>query len=201
MPRVVPEYKLEARDRIISTAVRVFSEKGYHEAKMEDIARELGVSKGALYLYFKSKEELFEENCRTGPRILKETLRSSFSGRSLREGSKVFFEKMLEQSASSLPLNFEALSEASRNPEIKKIIVDNYRSALKIVGDFLEKAKRDGAIKREINSRSFARVLVAIYDGTMTGLAVGMAQSEAKKVWSDAMEAILSYGTVEGKRD
>src|SRR5713226_6921305 len=165
MPRVVPEYRLEARDRIITTAVRVFSKKGYHQATMEDIAKEMGVSKGALYLYFKSKEELFEENCKTGPRILKENLRSSFSGRSLFEGSSGFFEKMLGQSVFDLPLYFEALSEASRNPKIRKIIVENYQNILTIVEEFLNKAKKDSAIKKDVNARSFAQVLVAIYNG------------------------------------
>ena len=48
MPKVVPEYKQEARSRILDAANKVFAEKGYHEATMEDIAKQLGVSKGAI---------------------------------------------------------------------------------------------------------------------------------------------------------
>jgi len=60
MPKVVPEYKEEAKSRILDVANKVFAEKGYHEATMDDIAKRLGVSKGAIYLYFSSKEDLFE---------------------------------------------------------------------------------------------------------------------------------------------
>jgi AcrR family transcriptional regulator len=37
----------------------VFSEKGYHDATMDDIAERIGVSKAALYQYFESKEDLY----------------------------------------------------------------------------------------------------------------------------------------------
>ncbi|HYY91990.1 MAG TPA: helix-turn-helix domain-containing protein, partial [Candidatus Dormibacteraeota bacterium] len=67
MPKVVPEYKEEAKTRIIEAANRIFADKGYHEATMDDVAKQLGVSKGALYLYFPSKVDLFEEMSRNSP--------------------------------------------------------------------------------------------------------------------------------------
>jgi len=78
MPKVVPEYKEEAKSRILEAANKVFAEKGYHEATMDDIAKRLGVSKGAIYLYFSSKEDLFEALCKTAPQAFKEILYSSF---------------------------------------------------------------------------------------------------------------------------
>jgi len=48
------------RRQIIDGACRVFLEQGFDAASMGEIAREAGVSKGTLYVYFKSKEELFE---------------------------------------------------------------------------------------------------------------------------------------------
>lgn len=44
---------------ILNAAFKVFSLKGYHNATMDDIAKEAGVSKGACYQYFSSKEEVF----------------------------------------------------------------------------------------------------------------------------------------------
>lgn len=46
------------KQRIIDTAVRIFHEKGYHAATLDDVARELGLTKAALYHYVSSKEEL-----------------------------------------------------------------------------------------------------------------------------------------------
>ncbi|MCG8503652.1 MAG: TetR/AcrR family transcriptional regulator [Sphingomonadales bacterium] len=47
-------------DEIIAAALEVFGEDGYAAAKLDDIAAKAGVSKGTLYLYFDTKEELFK---------------------------------------------------------------------------------------------------------------------------------------------
>jgi AcrR family transcriptional regulator len=51
--------KERRRQQILVSAKRVFTDKGYSGATMEDIANEAELSPGTLYLYFKSKEELF----------------------------------------------------------------------------------------------------------------------------------------------
>src|SRR4249919_3908583 len=44
---------------IVGAALAVFAERGFAAAKLDDIARRAGVSKGALYLYFETKQDLF----------------------------------------------------------------------------------------------------------------------------------------------
>jgi AcrR family transcriptional regulator len=51
--------KERRRQQIIVAAKRVFSDKGFNKATMEDIAKEAELSPGTLYLYFKNKEELY----------------------------------------------------------------------------------------------------------------------------------------------
>jgi TetR/AcrR family fatty acid metabolism transcriptional regulator len=55
----------DKRSLITDAAVEVFAEKGFHQARVSDIARQAGVADGTLYLYFKNKEDLllsiFEE--------------------------------------------------------------------------------------------------------------------------------------------
>lgn len=51
--------KERRRQQIIVAAKRVFSQKGFNKATMEDIAKEAELSPGTLYLYFKNKEELY----------------------------------------------------------------------------------------------------------------------------------------------
>jgi AcrR family transcriptional regulator len=49
----------EARkNQILDAAMAVFARQGFHEARMDDIVLESGLSKGTLYWYFKSKEEI-----------------------------------------------------------------------------------------------------------------------------------------------
>lgn len=46
----------ERKNQILEAAISVFARQGFHEARMDDIAEEAGLSKGALYLYYKSKD-------------------------------------------------------------------------------------------------------------------------------------------------
>lgn len=48
------------KQRILDAAANLFVHYGYDKTTVDDIAREAGVSKGAIYLHFKSKDELFE---------------------------------------------------------------------------------------------------------------------------------------------
>ncbi len=50
--------KAQHRREIIDAAITVFSEKGYHEATLDEIAQKAEFSKGALYLYFQNKEDI-----------------------------------------------------------------------------------------------------------------------------------------------
>src|ERR1700750_2688967 len=46
---------------ILDAALKVFAEKGFAAARMDDIARKAGVTKGKIYLYFPSKEDVFKQ--------------------------------------------------------------------------------------------------------------------------------------------
>src|SRR5215207_3478859 len=63
MPRVTQQHEQEVRRRIVQAAIRVFGERGFHRATMQDIVRESGLSVGAIYTYFKSKSELILAGC------------------------------------------------------------------------------------------------------------------------------------------
>lgn len=58
-----PKWRRRAEDRpdeVLDAALKMFAQKGFASTKVEDIAREAGLSKGAIYRYFSSKEDIFE---------------------------------------------------------------------------------------------------------------------------------------------
>jgi AcrR family transcriptional regulator len=62
LPEGSPKFrrrKAERPDEIVAAALAVFAEKGFAAARLEEIARRAGVSKGAIYLYFPTKEDVF----------------------------------------------------------------------------------------------------------------------------------------------
>ncbi len=60
MPRVSAEYLEHRREQILNAAQRCFARKGFYETSMQDVFRESGLSAGAVYRYFKSKDQLIQ---------------------------------------------------------------------------------------------------------------------------------------------
>src|SRR3954447_17207008 len=60
MPKVSEAHLESRRRQIIEAAIKCFSHEGFHRATMQDIVREAGLSSGAIYRYFSSKEEIIE---------------------------------------------------------------------------------------------------------------------------------------------
>ncbi|WP_420479440.1 TetR family transcriptional regulator [Brevundimonas sp. FT23028] len=62
LPPGEPKFRRRPADRpaeILAAALEVFADYGFHAARLEEVARRAGVSKGALYLYFETKADLF----------------------------------------------------------------------------------------------------------------------------------------------
>ncbi len=59
MPKTSAAAKDARRTQILSAAVRCFARKGYYATTIEDLVRETGLSRGALYLYYPSKEAIY----------------------------------------------------------------------------------------------------------------------------------------------
>jgi AcrR family transcriptional regulator len=198
MPKVVPEYKEEAKSRILDAANKVFAEKGYHEATMDDIAKRLGVSKGAIYLYFSSKEDLFEAMVKTAPQAFKEILYSSFGVEANPiQSATQFFDKMLKLSASNPGLSFEILSEASRNPSLKRILKQNHEEYERVLTSFLVEGRKRGIMGNNLDIPPLANALIALWNGLETLLVTGLPVDDARRAWLEALKAIFmnQHGT------
>jgi AcrR family transcriptional regulator len=102
MPRVAAPKKprwqrrKDARpEEIVAAALEVFVERGFAAAKLEDVARRAGVTKGTIYLYFENKEALFKAVIRETivPVIAKgEAVAQAFTG-----SARELFEKLVRE--------------------------------------------------------------------------------------------------------
>ncbi len=59
MPKLSEDKKIERKKKILAAALNEFSEKGYSATSVDDIINRANISKGLIYTYFKSKEEIF----------------------------------------------------------------------------------------------------------------------------------------------
>ena len=63
MERATRKRTLDTRDRILDAAEDVFSERGFSNTTLNEIAETAGVTRGAIYWHFKNKDDLFEAMC------------------------------------------------------------------------------------------------------------------------------------------
>ncbi len=193
MPKVVPEYREEAKNRILEAAFQEFSEKGFHQTTMEDVAKRVGVSKGAIYLYFKSKEELFKGIYEKAPQALGDIMRSSFKENNFMESSSQIFDKIMKQYASNPSLSFEIFAEATRNPDLRKVLRANYDEYVNIMVSFLREQKREGNVTKDIDLRALAQALISLWNGMEALLVVGYPVAEVKRAWQEALRTMFMH--------
>jgi len=195
MPKVTQEYKQLVRTRVLESAHRVFSEKGYREATMDEIAEGLGLSKPALYRYYQSKEELFREILELFIQATAKALRESF--RDSRFDPETFF-RLIDKWGWTPNLFFSAASEALRSRKLRKIFSGGYKTAVDMVANFIEELKNRGILKDRANSRLLAMGAIALQDGLLIGEVVGLSREETRNAFVETIQAIfsgLSVGT------
>ncbi|NLT54739.1 MAG: TetR/AcrR family transcriptional regulator [Actinomycetales bacterium] len=74
MPRVSQQHRDARRRQIVAAAARSFAGKGFHRTSMQDVVAESGLSAGAVYRYFRSKDELVRTVAEEGVATLEEAL-------------------------------------------------------------------------------------------------------------------------------
>ena len=193
MPKVVPEYREEAKSKILEAAFQEFSEKGFHQTTMEDVAKRVGVSKGALYLYFNSKEELFKGIYEKAPQALGDIMRSSFKGNDFVESSSQIFDRMMQQYASNPSLSFEIFAEATRNPDLKKVLRANYDRYINVMVSFLKEQKAEVRSTKDLDLHALAQALISLWNGMEALLVVGYPVAEVKRAWLEALRTMFMH--------
>ncbi|MGZ4903609.1 MAG: TetR/AcrR family transcriptional regulator [Halobacteriota archaeon] len=193
MARIVPEYKQEARNRIQDAAQEAFSETGYDQTTMEAIAQKLDVSKGTLYLYFKSKEELFAQITGARQRALRETLQESLKEGELLECTQKFFDTVMDpHNTYNINLTFEVISEASRNSALRDLLSTDYSRRLQILAEFLDEQQERGLIRDDVDIGALSLGISAMFNGLMIGHILGIEPEYIEQAWMGTLSMLYS---------
>jgi AcrR family transcriptional regulator len=142
----------EARpDEILAAALASFAERGFAATRLEDVAARAGISKGTLYLYFKSKEDLFEAVVRATllPNLARiEALAASFEG-----PSAVLLERLLLTIAGVAGSQVGAIpklviAEAGNFPELARFYLEEVvRRGLRLISTILRRGIARGEFR------------------------------------------------------
>ena len=142
----------EARpDEILAAALTSFAARGFAATRLEDVAARAGISKGTLYLYFKSKEELFEAVVRTRllPNLARiEALAASFEGPSaaLLERLLLTIAGVVDSEVGAIPKL--VIAEAGNFPDLARFYLDEVvRRGLRLIGVILRRGIERGEFR------------------------------------------------------
>jgi AcrR family transcriptional regulator len=161
--------KEEKSQLIINTALKVFSEKGYDNATIADIAKSAKVSMGLPLYYFTNKEELACQALEFSSKQITHSILKDITGNSPEEIAASFinsFRKNIKIYPDFYPFYFEMWSASRRNKKIKKVFrtaLDNTINATKVI---LINAQEKGLLSIGLeNIESIAISLVSKADG------------------------------------
>jgi AcrR family transcriptional regulator len=195
MPRIVTTYREEAKKKVLEAALEVFKEKGYFKSTMDDIASNLGISKGAIYQYFDSKAQLLATLYMSGPENLR-SLISSNSGKNPAVVAKEVFSRMGTKANANLFADF--LGEASRNTNLQKALRENIERFNVVVQDLIKERNPKMGVEEIEEARQVAAMLGLIFNGLFCWLAVGVPESDVTEVWGKSVDMLL--GPYEGRK-
>jgi AcrR family transcriptional regulator len=150
-----PKWQRRAEERpreICAAALEVFAEKGFAGAKLDEIARRAGVSKGTLYLYFKDKDELFRAVVRDtiGPDIGSATAVAAISDLPFAQCVRMLLSRFAEITATVPvgPVAKMVIGESRNFPKLAKVWHDEVVSkAIELLVSIIEKAQQRGEVR------------------------------------------------------
>ena len=162
-----PRFQRRKEDRpaeITQAALAAFAEKGYAATRVDEVAKRAGVSKGLLYLYFKTKEDLFKAVIRSflSPRIdalISNIEETDLSAEDFLRGPFLAFARSLPKSPAKILVRL-MIAEGPKHPDLVEWYWDNVVSrALAALRTLIERGVDNGEF-RESAVNEFPQLLV-----------------------------------------
>jgi TetR/AcrR family fatty acid metabolism transcriptional regulator len=188
----------EKRRLLLDAAIRVFAVKGYHAARVGDIAREAGVAYGLLYHYFGSKQEVLETIFRETWTLMLEAVHNiEASGAPAREQVRKVAAVVLGTWKVSPDLIRVLVREVTRSPQIQKEIAE-IAGAFDALERIVKQGQDAGEFRGAVEPRLAAWIMYGALEEILTGWVMGTppADDEEVSVAVRTVVAILCDGLV-----
>jgi TetR/AcrR family fatty acid metabolism transcriptional regulator len=154
------------REKILRAAIRIFSQKGYFNSKISEIARLAGVADGTIYLYFKNKDDLlislFEE--KMGEVVADVRARVADGGDALSR-LRIFIRNhmdLLTREAGLIEVIQVELRQS--NKFMKEYVPLKFLEYLDVISGILEDGKREGTVRPDLNVTMARRAIFGALD-------------------------------------
>jgi AcrR family transcriptional regulator len=165
VPKISDERKTERREQILEGARRCFAEHGYEGATVAKLEGEIGLSRGAIFNYFPSKEDLFLELAAWDTKRVSEVF--------LDQGLEGVLHEILEFDPSWLAVYLELVRRARTDPAFRKRLEDRETEFVLANRARVEEAQRAGQIRDDLDAKSLGIFVNLVLHGLMVQRATG----------------------------
>jgi AcrR family transcriptional regulator len=177
---VVSEFR---RTELLTAARSVFSKKGFHDATIDDIAEIAEVAKGTVYLYYKSKREIYLEALRFGVESLNNelNLKAAGPGKCLEKLRILTSTKLefFEENRDFFNIYYSELGKLPSHPAGLELVKDLYFKQARIFARLLKDGVRRGEI-RNLNVEKMAFAIADLTRDVTTQRALGFSKTSVK---------------------
>jgi AcrR family transcriptional regulator len=161
----------ETRMNILSEAQGLFAQKGYEATGIMDICDAAGVSKGAFYHHFPSKQAIFMALLEDWLAQLDVLMQAAMTAApNVPEGlveMAGLTSSVFEAADTQFPLFLEFWIQAGRQPEIWQTVVAPYHRYQALFSSIFDKGIKEESLNQEISSAAAARVIIALAMGLL----------------------------------
>lgn len=167
MPKVSDAHVEARRGQILEAACKCLMEKGFHRTTIRDICRESGLSAGAIYGYFRSKDEILEALGELGRRNTRALFESAGAGGSRGDALARMLTTAIgylssPQSAASVRLDLRLWAEGLDTPRIRELFGRALASACEPFAEEVRAGRQASRLHPGLDPQATARVLLAI---------------------------------------
>jgi AcrR family transcriptional regulator len=204
MPKVSEEYKAKRREMIYEYALECFAEKGFQMTTMDDIVKKSNTSKGFVYSYFKSKEELYislmeEKTTNMFDKIEERFKKLSTAKEKISEMFKIYRSNGgIEKYKVLTRAQIEYTLFASRVEELQETIRERFK---KQHLPFMKKIIAEGIANGEFNPNANPEMLASMFwaniDGTALHNAILDNQYDYQEVLEETEKMFLHYLSID----
>lgn len=202
VPKVSEEYKENKRQELLASAMACFAEKGYQSATIDDIVARSGMSKGAVYNYFNSKEEIYltllsQATEKSFERVKAEINKKSTAKEKLEQMFNIYSDISYRDQAWSdrSRVQMEFYLNAPRNEELNERMRERGEMFRHFIVEIIEEGKRSGEFKEAVDSYLVAESYWSFTDGMFLHLLVEKDQYPFKNLYQTVGQMILSHIT------
>ena len=191
-PKVTQQYKIEIREKIIKAAIDAFSKYGFDRTRMDDVATTADLSKGTIYLHFKSKEDLFYAICENNLAEAKQQISTMFAKKEdLVSEIERFYDVFRNKKTANERVFFETIAESARNAELRKALYKQRMNIFETAIGWVNLQIERGFFRKNIDANAIAVGLVSLYDGLTVNKLLGVSEDYNKKAWVETIRAII----------